>query len=130
VHVPQPGNQVFSSSVYDVRRLVEFDLAGRAKGLNPPFGNHDSLIGLRSAARPINDGDVLQNKRNRCSGTNCKGTEKKQEENFCKRLHATRPIRATQLLWPHTITIWKGANGSAKPAAFRKFLLDGAIGFA
>jgi hypothetical protein len=68
VHVPKAGNQESAASVNDVCRFLDFDLGGRADCGNSVSNNHNGLIWLRSAPRPVENGDVLKDKRSNLAG--------------------------------------------------------------
>ncbi len=68
MHVPQAGNEEFATSVDDAGGLIKLGSRGRADGSDSIFDDDDGLIRLRSAARSVDDADMLQDQRNILAG--------------------------------------------------------------
>jgi len=60
VHVPQAGNEEFAMSVDDVGGPIELGSRGRTDRGDSASDDDDGLIRVRSAARSVNDADMLQ----------------------------------------------------------------------
>jgi hypothetical protein len=75
MHVPETRDQVFAAGIQNLRCFFELCALGRADCCDSPANDDNGLIGLRSAARGIYDGDMFENERDWRASKRLEGTK-------------------------------------------------------